>query len=75
MSSVSDFQSLDLCVAYYCVAVTPLHLCVCVCVINLLNSFQMFINNYNIFPLFSVILGYCGKSKIEDSSKLAIVQS
>ena len=25
-SSVSNFQSLDLCVAYHCVAVTPLHL-------------------------------------------------
>ena len=25
MSSVSDFQNLDLCVAYHCVAVTPLH--------------------------------------------------
>ena len=25
ISSVSDFQNLDLCVAYHCVAVTPLH--------------------------------------------------
>ena len=30
MSSVSDFQSLDLCAAYHCVAVTPLQLQVAV---------------------------------------------
>ena len=35
MSSVSDFQSLDLYVAYYCVAVTPLHLPGCCFSINI----------------------------------------